>query len=311
MKQFIYQPHHVGLGDWPSWSLRLAGIETTTNPNEADLLVIPDTLTNASRNPSDWSFPTRESILRLPFIHGREDRHVFMDGSDNEPLYDLPCIFIRQNTRPWYLQRDPNTVSWPWPVENYQDCVELPEGGFRHDITFQGWLHHDTRKQSFASVSGLPQLKSHLRGYSDFCGYLWDREKQDWKPEGHRRRDEFRRGMRESRLCLCPEQINGVYPYRYWETLSAGRVPLLVGSDFVWPFQDEIPYKDFTVTCSRADASRANQVAIEFLKTHTDKQIIEMGLMARHYFERYLWRDKWPELMAEAVIKHLEMRKAA
>src|SRR5678815_135060 len=132
-------------------------------------------------------------------------------------------------------------------------CIRdsLPTSGFESDISFHGWVtSHATRRQSTSSCMAT-NLKCDFALYKDFTGYL------DGKPEGIARRARFRDSMRRSRLALCPESISGVFPYRFWEAMSAGRVPFLVGSDFIWPFEEEIPFADFTLTCPRECADDA------------------------------------------------------
>ncbi len=245
-------------------------------------------------------------LKRLPHYIGNESRHVFFDVSDNftKAIY-LPIMFIRCDVRSWMLPNDPGTIQMAWPVEDYSECVELPMGGFKYDVSFQGWItSHGSRQRSVDSFIRGP-LKCDIAAYTDFTGYIFN------EPEGIRRRAEFRRSMRESRICLCPESISGVLPYRFFEAMSAGRVPLLVGSEFVMPFEDEIDYSKFMIACTRDRANQASMIAEEFLQIHSDEQIVAMGLLARKAWEQWLDARKWPQLHAYAVKKKLGMLQPA
>ncbi len=291
MLQYIYKAQEIGLTEWPSGTLRLEGIPVTEDPEEADIFVCPGPLL-LFQNPSD--------LDRFPYIKERESSHVYFDCSDYEPLYGKKCLFIRCNTRTWYLDKDPNTISWAWPVENYAGCMDVPEGGFKYDISFQGWNWSDVRMKSIESCKNLAGLNWDIAAYTDFFGYL----KED-NPEFHRRRGEFRRSMRESRIALCPESIPGVFPYRFFEAMSAGRIPLLVGSDFVFPFADVIPYQDFIIHLERSHADQAGFAALDFIQSHSDDDIIERGKLGRGYWQQYLNRDDWSRTAAAAVRKKL------
>ncbi len=291
MKQYIYSPREAGLEAWPSGELRLEGIGVTGNPAEADLFVCPGPL---------LLFQDPKDLERFPFIEGREERHVFFDCSDYDTVYDRKnCTLIRCNLKAFMKAAHPNSISWAWPVEDFAECVELPEGGFRFDVSFQGWLSTPARIESAAACKRNTELQADIATYPDFCGYIY------YTPEGIRRRAEFRRSMRESRVALCPESIPGVLPYRFFEAMSAGRIPLLVGSDYVLPFEQEIPYDDFILRCPAASAATADEVALAFVRSHSDAKIIERGLEARHYWRTYLNREDWPRTMAEAVRKRL------
>ncbi len=221
--------------------------------------------------------------------------------SDYETMFPgvRDAILMRCNTRNWYFNHHPNTVSFAWPVEDYAECVDVPEGGFKYAVSFQGWISTTTRQLSAESCrdAGLP---TDIAMYSDFCGYIYD------QPEGVRRRAEFRRSMHESRVCLCPESIPGVFPYRFFESMSAGRVPMLVASDYVFPFESKIPYSEFCILMERDEARNAGPALRKFINRTSDETIIEMGRKARHYWEKYLDARLWPKMHAQVVRQRIE-----
>lgn len=280
----------MGLTAWPSGELRLEGVEHVTDSKDADIFICPGPLCTAHTYGLD----------RLPFMKGNEARHVFLDVSDyfTKPI-GKPCMFIRCNMRTWMSEKDPGSISCAWPVEDYSECLDIPQDGFTYDISFHGWLSADTRIKSSRACKRNPGLVSDIATYTDFTGYIYN------EPEGIRRRAAFRKSMQKSRLALCPESISGVFPYRFFEAMSAGRVPLLVGSDFVFPFADEIPYSDFILQCSRENAAHADTVAVDFLAKTSDAELIEKGKQARAYWERFLDARLWPKLHAYAVSKKM------
>jgi hypothetical protein len=298
MLQYIYKPVDAGLADWPSGTLRLEGIEVTEDPNAADVFVCPGTirLFEASSGVLD-----RTKLDRLPHFKGKESRNVFFDVSDNftKPI-DLPILFIRCDVRTWMIAKDPNTIQMGWPVEDYAECVAVPEGGFKFDVGFQGWLSSPARTNAVHSIQSRGGISFDYAGYTDFFGY---RKPED--PEYTRRRAAFRRSMKESRVSLCPESIPGVLPYRFLEAMSAGRCPVLVGWDYVLPFADEIPYDDFILRCSTADASNVANLIRRFIDKNGDAKLVEMGLKAREYWVKWLNPADWPRTMAYAVAKKI------
>lgn len=299
MKQFVYKPAEAGLTEWPSGTLRLDGIEVTENPTEADVFVVPGNIRLFEKSSGVLDIA---KLNRLPYFKGNEHKTALFDVSDNfTQSVHLPILFIKCDARSWMLEHDTGTIQMAWPVEDYGQCVEVPEAGFKYDIGFHGWVSSLVRRTSVESCQKTEDLKIDIEGHKDFYGYL-----KDDNPEQHRRRCNFIRSLRESRLQLCGESIPGVFPYRYWETLSAGRVPLLIGSDFVFPFAEEIEYTRFTVMCPRFEAPNAGQIALDYVRTHTDEEIIETGKLARQAWLEFLDARRWPELMAKAVLKKLE-----
>lgn len=286
MRAYTYKPEQVGLAAWPSGELRLAGFEPVDDPLAADVFVCPGPL----------SLANNIGLGLFPFMAGNEDRHVFLDVSDDfTEAIGTRCILIRCNMRVGMLGGDPNSIAWAWPVEDFEECIELPAGGFKYDVTFQGWLSTETRISAAASCRDSGTITSDIATYSDFTGYIYH------EPEGIRRRAEFRRSMRESRVALCPESIPGVLPYRFFEAMSAARVPVLVGSDYVLPFADQIPYNEFCLFIDRPDAAGSDSAIREFLDVRSDVEIIQAGRKARRFWSRFLNREDWPQTMADAV----------
>lgn len=289
MKAYTYNSTECGMNGWPSGTLRLEGMEPAA-PENADVFIYPGPL----------SLATTYGLTRLPYFNGNEARHCFLDVSDHftEPI-GKPCMFIRCNMRTWMRDDDPHSIPFAWPVEDYAECMPVPDGGFKYDVSFHGWLSTAAREQSSQSCLDNPNLKCDMARYADFTGYIYH------EPEGLRRRAEFRRSMRESRLALCPESIPGVMPYRFYEAMSAGRVPVLVASDYVLPFEDEIPYDDFIVRIERDQAYAAGGIIANWLSGTPDQELIEMGEQARKWWAARLDCRKWPELMSYAVQRQM------
>lgn len=285
----MYSPAEAGVSEWPDGQLRLDGATIVTDPKEADVFVCPGPL---------LLFPEPEHMDRFPYMAGNEERHVFFDISESLTIYKKPCVFIRTNLKTWMKAGDPNSVSFPWPVENYAECIDVPEGGFTHDISFHGWLNYSTRADATQSCKDAG-LRCDMALYSDFTGHIY------YSPEGIRRRAEFRNSMRRCRLALCPESIPGDFPYRFFEAMSAGRVPVLVGRNQVFPFADEIPYSEFILNIDLDDQRRTGLLVQQFLEKHNDEEIVRMGKLAREYWLKYLNRDDFPRTMTYVVAKHL------
>lgn len=308
MKALTYKPEHFGMTEFPSGTLRFDGVEQTDKPEEADIFIIPPSLMHlrtSEQVPGSGNNNARAFLERLPYFSGREERHVGFDVSDFDQVYHSKAILIRCNVKPHMRKADPNTISWAWPVEDFKECIELPPDGFKYDVSFHAWISTETRRLSGLSCQNNPKLKCDVSMYKDFTGYIY------YEPEGVRRRAEFRRSMRESRIALCPESIPSVFPYRFFEAMSAGRVPLLVASDYELPFADLIPYREFILTCRREDAFHASSVIEQFFNRYrtreeADQVLINMGQKGRMYWEQYLNREDWvSRTMLLAVKKKL------
>lgn len=302
MKAYIYESQQIGLSEWPSGTLRLTDVTPVSDPQQADIFVCPGNFSLFQDN----GIVVQDRLTKLPYLRGNEDRHVFFDVSDNfkTPL-NLPIIFIRCDVRTWMLPHDPNTLSVAWPVEDYEECVELPSRGFSWDVSGRMWISTDTRDVSTRVCQEHPGLRPDILRLDTFTGYIYD------SPLGIELRRSYRVSMKGSRVCLCPESIPGVLPYRFFEAMSAGRVPVLVSSDYVLPFADLIPYEAFCVFIERDQAGESANIIRAFLDKTPDHELVRMGLLAREFWLRFLDSRRWPDTMSYLVKKLIERRQEA
>lgn len=292
MKQYIYTPQEMGLEKFADGTLRL-NIEETRDPWEADVFVCPQAL---------HTFTTRSGLRILPHLRPRngsflEDwtrRHVFLDISEHFTTYDDNlCIFIRSALTKKMLEWGPNSISWPYPVGDFKD-VMIPTGGFRHDVTFHGFLSNLARKVSVKSCreSGLIY---DITGYPNFYGYCS-------KEEQEIRMLTMKTGLKYSRLALCQESIPGVIPYRFYEAMSAGRCQLYIGADYNLPFADKIDYHQFVSFLNVDSADEAGAAVKDWITRYDDGHLISKGRYARECWEKYLQPSNWVQLMTDVVV---------
>lgn len=296
MKVYAYNLAECRLPYWPDGLMTFPDVEMTENPADADVFI--------SKAPLDFLNQQHINIQNLPHFAGNEARHVFFDVSDgNNEIYDAPCLFMRANLKTSMKERDPNSIAWPWPIDDYADCVDLPEGGFKYDVSFHGLRQHHSRLESTASCE-QSGMTTDMIFHPDFTGtYL---PAGGYTPEGIRRMNGFKNSMRQCRVSLCPENISGDIPYRFYEAMSAGRIPVLVGSDYVLPFADEIAYEAFCIQIPRNEADKAGTIIRDFLHGRSDEEILNRGEHGRIAWRSWLHRDDWPTHMRYTVEKHLE-----
>lgn len=135
------------------------------------------------------------------------------------------------------------------------------------------------RRRALESLQGSPLVSTNfvIRDHfgaktSNFGGTASDAELTE-------RRHDFVRNTLESDYVLCCRGA-GNFSYRLYETLSCGRIPLIVDSDMVFPLEDVIPWDEIAV---RLPSKRVHEVA-------------------RHVSEHYASLDatRWRELQERA-----------
>jgi len=281
----------------PNRSLRFpaGSYEPVADPRAADVILPGVDL---------FALKSREEFLRVPCVREHEARTAHFDCADNYAAYKSTAILVRGNLSRERLADSPNSVAWPWPTEDFRahGVQAATPGAFSHDVGFHGWDYSDTCKAAIQSCQRTFGERFDLAAYHDFAGYLW----KDGKPlpEFTRRREGFVASLARCRVQLCAESIPGVLRYRVTETMSAGRVPVIVGTGAVLPWADEVPWREVVVFIEASDAGHAGERIAEFLARTPDDVLARMGERGREAWLRWLdvrHAEKGPALMHEAI----------
>jgi hypothetical protein len=103
-------------------------------------------------------------------------------------------------------------------------------------------------------------------------------------------RKEFIQSIVDADFVLSPKG-DGNYSNRFIETLSFGRVPVLVDTEVVLPLENEITYSDFVVKVPMNKVKDTPQYIREFYDKLSEEEWRRRQEMARETFERYLQQN--------------------
>lgn len=109
-------------------------------------------------------------------------------------------------------------------------------------------------------------------------------------------RREYAQNMADSDLVLVVRG-NGNFSFRFYEALSASRVPLFVDTDCSLPLEQIINYKDFCLFIDWRDIKKTGEFAAELYSNLDNEKFTFMQKESRKTFENYLRSDKFFELM--------------
>ncbi len=93
--------------------------------------------------------------------------------------------------------------------------------------------------------------------------------------------------MTRSATTLCPRGF-GVQSIRFFETLSAGRIPLLISDHWALPMQNRIDYDSFVWKVAEDRTMNLPHEIAEFFSRHTGDELKEKAKRARKAWEDYL-----------------------
>lgn len=270
--------------------------EKTDNPYEADFFWIPIDLGHWEAYHGGVK-SIHNGLPRLSYWPGNETRHVAYFCSDGANPTGLPLIMFRQSF--YKDSHDPNVIAWPYAVEDFGDLVTDDFSRLPYDVSFVGSkVSHKSRIESFDSVLTTSGLRSFL-----------DDSKLHWGSVEHTtigkyRKELFRQSLAESKLVLAARG-GGLSCYRFFEAMSAGRVPILIADGWELPHKDKIDWDKCMFQIAEKDAPKAGDILLEILSDMTNKELCEMGKYARSAWLLYLAPRMWPDVMEECVRERL------
>lgn len=286
---------------WPRFNwCAFSGFEETTNPDVADIFVVRQRLV--------WL--TENQIHGLPHMcQDNMKRHVFFDlGPDGgEPCFrafpDIPAIFFRAAVNKMMMEGTPTTVPWAWPTDDFSKYPLVPDGGFKYDVIFQGQTvrERDNSQIVVDRLKNVSGLTKHLVVTPHFYGLMRD-GRDRWAL-----RESFIDTLHYGRLSLVPGcHRYGVTRYRFYETLSMGRIPVYIDDrGGVLPFADKIDYSNCCIFVKEKDVPQIATILQTWLDAHSDQEILAMGAYGRKMWKHYLNRASWAQRIEEVVREKL------
>ena len=110
----------------------------------------------------------------------------------------------------------------------------------------------------------------------------------------HTARKEYIDTIRESDLTLSPKG-EGNYSLRFFETLAASRVPLLIDTCMELPLEHVVKYDECTVRVPFSSIATLHDQVVEWWKGISEGEYVQMQQNARKAFTEYLRIDKFFE----------------
>jgi hypothetical protein len=89
--------------------------------------------------------------------------------------------------------------------------------------------------------------------------------------------------------------------YRFYETLAAGRIPLVLDTAWVLPLEDKISYRDFCIYVEWQKLDHIGEILREFHRNVSPERFQEMQRQARQTFEQYLRHDSFLPYLADRL----------
>jgi glycosyltransferase involved in cell wall biosynthesis len=263
------------------------------SPDEADFFVFPYLLDELIESAGVQSVAAW--LKQLPYYAGAAERHLFMTLHDSSEPFGMPSCFFRASIKP--SANDSKAYALPYPVDNFQDRCHFEPARIRYDVSFVGFIGDavsgPVRRAVVASLQQSSLLRAHVSVSERFHGF----EEPDVRLQ---RRELFVDSLASSWLVICPRGA-GENSYRFFETLSMGRIPVLLSDDCLLPFEESIDYDSIVLKIPEHAADRTAEILHQWLAAQTRESLIERCKKARKVWEQYLACPQWNHRIIETL----------
>lgn len=115
---------------------------------------------------------------------------------------------------------------------------------------------------------------------------------------------EFDENIKNSHFVIC-NRGNGNFSMRFYQTLAFGRIPLLLNTDTVLPFENIINYNDIIIM-----GNNENEIIQKILYWWKTKNIIEIQKKCAHVFETYFKTSNYAKHLHNEINKKIKINYA-
>ena len=140
-------------------------------------------------------------------------------------------------------------------------------------------------------------LYSLLETAPDNCNFTL---RPAWGPKNREDRINFLANMDNNLYSLCVRG-GGNYSFRLGETFMMGRIPILIDTECILPFENEIPYDTNCIRIKPNNFDRVFDVVQEYHDAHTEDELIAIQKQNRSIWEEYFVPKKTYERISSLI----------
>lgn len=269
-------------------------VEIVARPEDSDYFLLPHAYQYLKSDQAYLSQFTKQAQ------EANKKIIVFVIGDTNEHVPIANSLVFRMSQ--YASSQKPNENILPAFVSDlgaiygvtYRDKKERPTVGF------VGWARQNGIPAIKTGLKNLFLLGAHKKGIIFRQSAMQVLARSTLVSTNFIVRDSYNSGSRceyienikNTDFTLAPKG-DGNFSARFYEVLSLGRLPILIDTESVLPFEDEINYDEFIVRVPYQDIARTPEYVNKFYEELSSDDFVKKQMRARYVFENYLRIDKY------------------
>ena len=186
-----------------------------------------------------------------------------------------------------FTQSDKKTNQRAFPAlcgDFYEKYKSYPLTTNLKSVGFCGAITHQIREITLNLLNNSKILKSNFIIRQGF----WAPEISDRKIS----RDEYMKNIKNNCFNVCMRGA-GNFSYRLYETMMMGRIPIIINSDQVFPFEDILTYDEFAIMVGSGQLMNIEPIIESWLSNKTTKDLIDIQNQNRKIWVEYMSPPGW------------------
>lgn len=264
----------------------------TDDPQKAEFILFPYYLQGLITK-LDYNGIT-EYIRKLPYFKEYGTRHIFFRPDDNYNPLMINSLVFKQSMD--YSDTEPGGIAFPYFVENFRNRLHFNFAEIQNHTNFIGFIGSSSlRLPVLKSFLANSKLRSEIVVFDRFF-YHTDEESKK------KHRELYLNAIKNSFTTLCPAGT-GKNTIRFFETLSFGRIPVLISDNCALPFEKEIDYSQIIIRIEEKDARFSSEIVGQWFSSKTENEIIETCKLARKTWEEYFYYENTVWYLLEELLR--------
>ena len=237
-------------------------------------------------------YDTKEIQKRINSYKNRNKIVLIFLVSDNSKAFKIPNNVILYRTSLYKSKINKNEILLPYIWE----CYDKPEAPLpktsKPKVGFCGNVEKNIGKR----LSTIKAMDKNKGIETDFI-----LRKGFWagKPNDEQLKNDYIQNLINSHFTIC-NRGRGNFAIRFYQALSLGRIPVLIDSDMVFPFEDKINWDDVIIR-AKNETELAEKIVL-WWQNKSDLDVINAQLKCREIYDNYLTAASYSKILEKELV---------
>lgn len=261
---------------------------SSTSKEECDVII-------SSRFPVGI-YDKKEIQQQIDFYKKEKKLVVIFMISDNESKLTLYPNILLFRTSLRKSKRDWREEVLPYIWECYNEPLEVLEKTEKPIVGFCGSIKKNLGKRlsCIEAIRNNKAITTHFILRNEFWG---------GKPQDKTLKEEFRVNLKSCHFNLS-NRGRGNFSMRFYQVLSMGRIPVLLDTDMLFPFEKEINWNNYCITAK--NEIQLSAAISNWWQNKTEEEVITAQKGCYDLFQKYFTEKTFANKAMEIIHKRLE-----